>query len=82
MLILEIKYHNCHTGLATFHKHNFSVFMPKPQTLYKVALKMFQVVFSRHCVDKTMHHHTAHMRVWTQKCLHDNGWPCGASNTY
>jgi hypothetical protein len=30
MFILEIKYHICHTGLAIFHKHNFSVFMPMP----------------------------------------------------
>ena len=82
MFILEIIYHNCHTGLATFHKHNFSVFMPMPQKVYKVALKVFQAVFSMHCVDKTMHHHTAHMSVWMQRCFHNTGWFFIASNTY
>jgi hypothetical protein len=82
MFYHEIKYHNCHTGLATYHKHNFSVFMPMPQKVHKVALKVFQLVFCMHCVDKTMHHHKAHVCVWMQRSLHDTGWPFIAKNTH
>jgi len=68
IFILEIKYHICHTGLTTYHEHNFSIFMAMPQKEHEVALKVFQVVFSTHCVYKTMHHHTVHMHVWVERC--------------